>query len=70
MYNPFFKRIVDLLLSLTVVCILSPVFAIVSLLVYLNMGRPVLYTQERTGKTKKKFTIYKFRRSYTPMEGK
>ena len=61
MYNPFFKRIVDLLLSLTVVCILSPVFAIVSLLVYLNMGRPVLYTQERTGKTKKKFTIYKFR---------
>lgn len=49
------------MLSLVAVIILSPVFLIISILVRVKMGSPILYSQERIGKHKKIFKMRKFR---------
>ena len=38
-----------------------PVAAIVALLVWMNLGRPVLFAQDRAGLNGRPFTLYKFR---------
>ncbi|MGV3026901.1 sugar transferase [Clostridium thermobutyricum] len=55
------KRIFDLLFSIIVLLLLSPVILIIAVLVKLNLGSPILFTQERIGKDNKKFKMYKFR---------
>lgn len=55
------KRLFDILFSLLVLIILSPVFFIVALLVRINLGSPILFTQERVGLNNKIFKMYKFR---------
>ena len=61
MYKRFFKRIIDLLVSTIAFVILSPVILIAALLVKINLGSPVLFSQIRIGKNEKKFRMYKFR---------
>ena len=61
MYRIIIKRVMDFLLSMILILALSPVFAIVSLFILLNMGSPILFTQLRSGQYKKSFKIYKFR---------
>lgn len=61
MYRHFFKRLLDLTLSAAALCLLSPVFAIVAVLVRKKLGSPVLFRQERPGRGEKIFTLYKFR---------
>ncbi len=61
MYQCFFKPFLDLVGSLILLLLLSPVFLFVFILIYFNMGRPVFFTQVRPGKDEKLFTIYKFR---------
>jgi lipopolysaccharide/colanic/teichoic acid biosynthesis glycosyltransferase len=55
------KRIFDLILTLTTLILLSPVFIIATLLVRVQLGRPVLFKQIRPGLHEKPFTIFKFR---------
>jgi lipopolysaccharide/colanic/teichoic acid biosynthesis glycosyltransferase len=55
------KRPVDLILSLLLLFLLSPIMFIVSLLILIKMGRPVLFKQKRVGKFEKPFIIFKFR---------
>lgn len=55
------KRIFDLILTLTALILLSPVFIITALLVRVQLGRPVLFKQIRPGLHEKTFTIFKFR---------
>ena len=55
------KRIFDLLFSIIVLLLLSPVILIIAILVKINLGSPILFTQERIGKDNKKFKMYKFR---------
>lgn len=55
------KRIFDLLFSIIVLLLLSPLILIIAILVKLNLGSPILFTQERIGKDNKKFKMYKFR---------
>lgn len=55
------KRLFDILFSLLVLIILSPVFLIVALLVRINLGSPILFKQERVGLNNKVFKMYKFR---------
>src|SRR5664280_3353751 len=55
------KRCTDMVLSLTVLLLLSPVLATVALLVWLDSGRPVLFRQERVGLRFQRFQILKFR---------
>ena len=41
--------------------VLSPVFAVVAVLVAANLGRPVLFKQDRPGRNGRVFRLYKFR---------
>lgn len=55
------KRVFDLLFSALGIVILSPVLLLVSALIFVFMGRPILFRQVRPGKGNKPFAIYKFR---------
>jgi lipopolysaccharide/colanic/teichoic acid biosynthesis glycosyltransferase len=57
----FFKRLLDILISLVALILLSPLFAIVALLIKLTDGGPVIYVQTRIGKQGKPFPFPKFR---------
>ena len=50
LYARMLKRPFDLMLSLIALVLLSPVMAVIALLIALRMGRPVLFTQERPGR--------------------
>ncbi len=58
---PISKRLFDLLLTAPAVILLSPLLALIALLVYLFHGRPVLFRQLRAGYRGQPFWIYKFR---------
>lgn len=51
----------DFFISAVLLIVLSPVLAIVAILIYLTMGGPVIYRQRRPGYREKIFTLYKFR---------
>ncbi|MDR3686675.1 MAG: sugar transferase [Coriobacteriia bacterium] len=55
------KRVVDLLVSAIALVVLSPVFAVVALLVRSKLGSPVIFRQQRPGKDGHIFAVYKFR---------
>jgi sugar transferase EpsL len=55
------KRLFDFSVSLVLISALLPVFAITALLVRVNLGTPVLFTQVRPGFKGRPFKIYKFR---------
>lgn len=60
-YRRFIKRPMDFSLSLMAIIFLCPVFIIVSILVRVKLGSPVLFKQQRPGLNEKVFTMYKFR---------
>ena len=60
-YEAFVKRFLDILISLLVILLFSWLYLILALIVRLNLGSPVLFTQERPGKDGKIFKMYKFR---------
>lgn len=55
------KRLLDITFSLFFIILLSPLFIIIALLVRVNLGRPIIFTQERQGFNGQPFLIYKFR---------
>jgi len=57
----FAKRLLDLVISLTLVVIMLPFIILTALAVLIETGRPVLYSQTRVGMFGKPFRIYKFR---------
>lgn len=59
--NAVLKRSFDIVFSFVVLIVLSPVFAMVALLVKLSSPGPVLFKQERAGRNRRIFTMYKFR---------
>ena len=61
MYKNFFKRFLDIVLSLFAIIILSPVYLIISIFVLIFMGWPIFFKQPRPGKNEKIFNMYKFR---------
>ena len=61
LYEKFFKRLLDIILSFLVIILLSPIILMVSILVYFKLGSPVFFAQERPGKDEKIFKMYKFR---------
>lgn len=54
-------RVLEFCISLLLIILLSPVALIVSLLILITMGRPILFKQKRPGLHARPFTIYKFR---------
>ena len=61
MYRKYIKRLLDIILSLIAIIILLPIYAIISILVLMFMGWPILFKQPRPGKNEKIFNMYKFR---------
>lgn len=61
MYERFLKRALDFVLSLVALVVLSPLMAVVAILVRVKLGSPVIFCQERPGKNEKIFKLYKFR---------
>ena len=57
MYKKCIKRLLDILLSFTGIVVLSPLYVILWIL----MGKPAIFTQDRPGKNEKVFRLYKFR---------
>ena len=55
------KRIMDVLFSLILLMLSLPIVILVSLLIKIDSKGPVIYSQERVGRRKKIFNIYKFR---------
>lgn len=61
MYEKYIKRVLDIVISAVMVVVLIPLYIIISMFVFLKMGRPVLFSQKRIGKDEKPFKLYKFR---------
>jgi O-antigen biosynthesis protein WbqP len=61
MYNAFFKRFFDILLSFCGIIVLLPLYLVISIAIVIDDPGPVLFKQKRVGKNKKLFKILKFR---------
>ena len=62
------KRFLDIVVSLTMLILLSPLFLIVALWIRFDSKGPVFFAQERIGLNKRRFRIYKFRTMVTGAE--
>lgn len=64
------KRVMDIILSGGAIIVLSPLLAGISLAIKLDSPGPVLFKQNRVGKNKELFEIWKFRsmRTDTPSD--
>ncbi|MBM7712985.1 sugar transferase [Enterococcus xiangfangensis] len=60
-YGKYIKRLLDLIFSGIGLIVLAPVFLIITVLVRLRLGAPVIFKQERPGKNEKIFLMYKYR---------
>lgn len=61
MYSKFLKRVVDIILSLLILIVLSPILLISAIAIKLDSKGPVIFKQKRLGLGGKEFYIYKFR---------
>ncbi len=57
----FIKRVMDIIISLFMLILLSPVFLITAIAIKIDSKGPVLFKQTRSGLNGRKFTLYKFR---------
>ena len=56
-----YQKSIDFIVSLLGLIVLSPIFAILALLIYIDDPGPVLFTQKRIGANKSFFKLHKFR---------
>ena len=61
MYRLFFKRAIDIFLSLIFILLFWWLYFIVAILVRVKLGSPILFKQARPGLNNKIFQMYKFR---------
>ncbi len=59
--EPFLKRPFDVLFSFLGLVVLFPVGVIVAIVIYIEDGFPIIFSQVRLGENGRKFRIYKFR---------
>lgn len=59
--SPVSKRLLDLALTSVCLVILSPLLLLISVLIWIRFGRPILFRQLRPGYKGKPFLLYKFR---------
>ncbi len=60
-YEAFFKRRIDVIVSFLVITLFFWLYLILAVMVRINLGSPVIFTQDRPGKDGKIFKLYKFR---------
>ncbi|MDC7290719.1 sugar transferase [Blautia schinkii] len=61
LYISCFKRVIDLLVAVPVFIIFLPVNLVIGIITYFDVGTPVFFRQERTGKDGNHFCLVKFR---------
>ena len=61
MYKKYVKRLADIVCALAALSVFCWLYAIVALLVRINLGSPIIFKQPRPGKNEKIFYLYKFR---------
>ncbi len=52
---------IELFVSLVLLIVLTPLILIICLMVIINLGRPIFFTQTRSGKNSSEFKLFKFR---------
>jgi len=62
------KRLIDFLISIAGLLVSLLLFPLISLLIILDSGLPILYSQMRVGKYGRPYRIYKFRTMYQDAE--
>lgn len=67
-YQQSLKRLFDVLISLFVLIIFSPLYLVVGVIVFTTSKGSIIYSQERIGKNGKAFMIHKFRSMYEDAE--
>lgn len=63
------KRALDIIIAGVMLAVLSPVMLIIGILILLNMGRPILFRQDRAGLHGESFEMLKFRTMIDDPEG-
>lgn len=61
MYKNFFKRLIDLVVSFSLLVVLSPLLLLISVLLFFANNGKVFFVQRRPGKHEKIFSIVKFK---------
>ena len=56
----FFKRLFDIMFSLLLLCMLSPIIVLIIILIKINTKGPVFHVSKRIGKNNKQFNMLKF----------
>ena len=63
------KRILDHTAGLFLLILTAPVMLLLALLIWMQMGKPVIFKQERPGQKGKPFFLLKFRTMYDKYDG-
>ena len=64
-FNFYFKRIVDLVVSIGILSVIWPLMLLIAILIKLDSSGPVLYNHKRMGYRSRTFSFYKFRTMVT-----
>ena len=68
--SSFFKRLMDIVLSILAIIVFSPVFLLTALIVKLTSPGPIVFSQVRVGRYGRHFKFYKFRSMYIDAEAR
>ena len=61
MYKHFFKRIIDFIGALFFLILISPIFFVISIILFVLNKGSIFFTQDRPGYRGKKFRLIKFK---------
>ncbi len=67
-WQRYLKRLIDIVISIGLLIILSPLILYIMLRVKWSSKGPIFFTQERIGQHQRPFTIFKFRSMYVDAE--
>ena len=60
-YERYGKPAMDRVLALALIAIFAPILLLVAVVVWLSLGRPIMFRQTRVGRDEKHFRLHKFR---------
>lgn len=60
-YTKYGKRTLDIIFSLIALFVTFPINLVIAVITYFDVGSPIIFQQQRIGKNKEPFIIYKFR---------
>lgn len=61
MYRKYIKRVLDVSISIIAIMICIPIYILLSVLIRIKLGKPIIFKQLRVTRNSHIFTMYKFR---------